>query len=214
VDGMSQAVPAGPFGWRQHPCARLRRWVSTDAFDYADAEHDAYGRLPDPVRHRRRVVFVKPRYWLVVDDIEGAESHHVELRFQLGALEARLEPGSWARATAAGHALLLRPFCEATLHARVARGGEEPIEGWVAPDYGGLQPAPVIVYSVTARLPLRVLTLLLPSADPEATPPAVRPLRDEGRGLVGLVFEETEETVLLDGAEDHPVRLDAAPRSS
>src|SRR5205807_1597608 len=88
VDGVEQAAPAGPFKWRQRPQARLRRWrsdaavdfadASHDAYlrigepevgiaavDFADASHDAYLRLPDPVVHRRRVLFVKPRYWVV-----------------------------------------------------------------------------------------------------------------------------------------------------
>ena len=62
VDGESQAVPGGPFDWRQRPRARLNRWLSTASFDFADAEHNAYGRLPDPVRHRRRVT-LGPRSW-------------------------------------------------------------------------------------------------------------------------------------------------------
>jgi hypothetical protein len=39
---------------------------------------------------------------------------------------------------------------------------------------------------------------MLPSAEPEAPPPAVTPLRGKGRRLVGLVFEETGDTVSID----------------
>jgi hypothetical protein len=197
VDGVSQAEPAAPFAWRQRPRAGLRRWVSTEAFDFADAEHDAYGRLPDPVRHRRRVLFVKPRYWVLLDDIEGAEPHRIELRFQFGPLVVGLEPGPWARATAAGRGLLVRAIANAPLEARLRRGSKHPIEGWVSPNYGQRRPAPVLVYSVTARLPLRVITLLLPIADAAAPPPAVRPLVRDG-SLAGLVFEEGGESVSLD----------------
>src|SRR6266704_992259 len=45
VDAAGQAVATGPFAWRDLPRARLRRWISNDRFDLADAEHDAYRRL-------------------------------------------------------------------------------------------------------------------------------------------------------------------------
>src|SRR6185295_18230461 len=78
VDGLSQAIPAGPFAWQKRPRARLRRWISTDSFDLADADHDAYHRLPDPVTHRRRVFFAKPRYWVVVDELDGKVEHRID----------------------------------------------------------------------------------------------------------------------------------------
>jgi hypothetical protein len=197
VDGESQAVPGGPFAWRQRPRARLNRWCSTASFDFADAEHDAYGRLPDPVRHRRRVLFVKPRYWVLVDDLEGTGEHRIELRFQFGPVDVTLEPRPWARATAGGRALLVRPFATAPLQERFSRGRQEPKEGWISPDYGQRRPAPMIVYSITAPLPLRIVTLLLPSADPATPPPTVRPRLGQPGGVTGLVFDATDETVSI-----------------
>lgn len=205
VDGTSQAEPAGPFAWRHRPRARLRRWASTEAFDLADADHDAYGRLADPVRHRRRVIFVKPRLWVLVDDLEGAERHRVELRFQFGLVELRLGPHLWARATAGGRALLVRPFASVPLRVRLRCGSLDPLEGWVSPDYGQQRPAPVLVYSATAQLPLRIVTLLLPCADEDAPPPDVRPLVREGRGLMGLVLDDGHE-VALEGDDGMQVR--------
>lgn len=200
VDGVSQAEPAGPFSWQERPRARLRRWVSTDEFDLADAEHDAYARLRDPVRHRRQVLFVKPRYWVLVDDLVGTETHEVELRFQFGPVKASLEPERWARAVAGGHALLIRAFASVPLEARLRQGRLEPTEGWLSPDYGRRQPAPVLVYSGAAGLPLRIVTLLLPSVKEAAAPPRLRPLVEEGQ-VCGFVFEATGETVSVAGDE-------------
>ena len=63
-------------------------------------------------------------------------------------------------------------------------------------DYGQRQPAPVLVYSARARLPLRIVTILLPLADPLAPPPAVSALADERGDLVGLALED--EVVRID----------------
>jgi hypothetical protein len=66
------------------PATRLRSWESTEAFDYVDASHDGYTHLPDPVIHRRRVLFVKPRIgWLRRS--HRAALHDIALRFQFAA---------------------------------------------------------------------------------------------------------------------------------
>ena len=74
--------------------------------------------------------------------------------------------------------------------------------GWLSPDYGRRRPAPVLVYSVVTRLPLRIVTLLYPTRNPLADPPVVSPVVGEGRGPVELVFEEAGEWVRFD---DHSV---------
>lgn len=193
VDHLGQAVPTGPFRWDRRPRARLRRWISTETFDLADAEHDAYGCLPDPVHHRRRVLFVKPRYWIIVDDLDGESQHQVEVRFQFAPMEITVDSALWGRARRhQGPGLLVRPFADVSLRAEVRTGEVDPIQGWVSSHYGRREPAPVLVYSTTARLPVRFLTLLLPAEDPLAPPPAVSLLRDGGPGPSGIAWESGE----------------------
>jgi hypothetical protein len=207
VDGIGQAAPAGPFKWDSRPRARVRRWLSTEAFDFVDAEHDAYRRLSDPVLHRRRVLFVKPRYWVVVDDLEGATEHRVELRFQFGPMPVTVDSALWARAQGpGGHGLLVQPFATVPLKPEVREGELAPIQGWVAPDYGQRRPAPVLVYSAVTPLPLRIVTLLLPTEDPLATPPAVSPLLEDGAGPIGLSFAEWQESIHFDGPDGVTIR--------
>lgn len=209
VDGVGQAIPAAPFKWQARPRARLRRWLSSATMDFADACHDAYARLPDPVVHRRRVLFVKPRYWVIVDDLEGAAEHVVALRFQFAPLEVTVAPDLWACARGPGaRRLLIRPFATAPLKGEVHTAGVSPIRGWVSPDYGRRLPAPMLTYSAVTPLPCRILTLLWPAATPEGVPPAVTPLRDATGRLAGLVFQDGGESVSFD--EDGPVLASTA----
>jgi len=187
IDGMGQAIPAGPFHWQSRPRARLRRWLSTERLDFADAEHEGYRRLADPVTHRRRVLFVKPRYWVVVDDLEGAAEHRLELRFQFAPMPVTVDSALWARAAGpGGHGLLIRPFASVPLKAEVIEGELGPIRGWVSPNYGQRQPAPVVIYTTVTQLPLRIVTLLFPVEDASAPFPAVFALAGDGPGPVGL----------------------------
>lgn len=166
IDGLSQAETTGPFRWRARPAARVRAWETNDGYDLLDAEHNAYARLPDPVTHRRRVLFVKPRYWVVVDDLAGAEEHAVVARYQFAPGVALLldAAGEWAAADLGrtGH-LMVRGF---------AREPARPdlIESWVSPAYGQRVRAPALVLPWRTRLPLRIVTLLVPLVR-GATPP-------------------------------------------
>jgi len=191
IDGLDQALTRGPFGWQTRPAASLRQWKTSPTIDVAEAEHTAYGQLTHPVGHRRRVLWVKPRFWVIVDELEGSGEHEVELRFQFAPLEVTVAPDLWARARGArGHGLLLRPFAKARLTAEVLAGVPSPIQGWVSPDYGLRRAAPTLVYSaVVTRLPLRIATLLYPVEQPLASPPPV----------VTLTGASGVEALLIDG---------------
>lgn len=194
VDGLNQAVPDGPFKWRQRPRARLRRWVSTETFDLVDADHDAYHRLPDPVRHRRRVFFAKPRYWMVVDDLEGKAEHRLDLRFQFAPMTVKLCPDGWLVARkSSGRECRLLVSATAPLKMTLVMGEQQPIQGWVSPDYGWREPAPAVVYSTVSRLPLRIVTLIFP-ADSPLSLPAIAAVSMEHR-RVDLVFADRLETL-------------------
>ena len=197
VDHKSQAVPMGPFSWRDRPTAQLRHWAATPHFDYADAEHHAYRRLKDPVTHRRRVLFVKPDYWIVVDDLTAADVHEIDLLFQFAPGQLRLGKDGWAvNADAQGRGLAIRAFSEVPLHAEVHQGEVEPIRGWVSPDYGLRVPAPQLRYTAVTALPLRVVSLLLPQASGEQDLPSVTLVQSEGR--TSLVIDGGRETVRVD----------------
>lgn len=196
VDGEGQAISAGPFCWDQRPAAQLHSWQSDESYDFAIGSHTAYARLKDPVTHWRSVLFVKPRYWVVVDDLLGAAEHTVAVRFQFGPMPVTVDAAQWARAGHAdGSGLLVRSFAGLALKCEVHEGELTPIQGWVSADYGQRRPAPELVYSTVARLPLRVISLLFPIQRVAEPAPEVAPLTGEGAGLMGLRFVREGEVV-------------------
>ena len=199
VDGLDQARAAGPFRWDHHPQARLRRCVTTTEYVLADGEHDAYARLADPVRHRRRVVFVDRRYWIVADDFLGTAEHKIEVRFQFAPMIVASEDGDWIRARGHfGHALLLRSFADKPIRIALAEGSTAPIQGWVSTDYGRRAPAPVVTCSAQTSLPLRIMTILLPCKDAAAQIPALTPIHKNPSDIAGVRFLDEGTTVLID----------------
>ena len=196
VDGVGQALPRGPFAWQERPRARLTHLGTTGGLDVAEAEHTAYHRLADPVTHRRRIIQVQQLGWVIVDDLDGAAEHEIELCFQWAPIEVNVGP-LWARARGAGgHGLLVRPFAAVPLEAKICEGETSPPRGWVSPDYGRREPAPALIYSAATRLPLRIATVLHPVADGLAPAPDV-----------SAVFRGTEPVALSWGGGRERVDL-------
>jgi hypothetical protein len=201
IDGGSQAVTTGAFKWNRRPRAWLRQWSLSDTVDVAEGEHDAYATLPDPVRHRRRIIFMKPRYWLIVDDVSGTAMHDVDVLWQFGDLDVAIDTDQWVRARhPAGHALMVRTFALSSLGVDRVSGVTDPMRGWISDGYGKRRPAPLVTYHAAGVLPLRMATILLPLADGSAgVPPSVETLPAPD-GLLGALHISTwNETVMLDG---------------
>jgi hypothetical protein len=207
VDGQSLARPEGPFSWQERPSARLRQWSSTENSDFADADHDAYARLSDPVIHRRRVLFVKPRFWVIVDDLAGTVEHTVEMRYQFApGYEVALDGAPWVAAHRPdGAGLFVTVFGTVALQSHILEGSLEPVGGWVSPSFGTRIPAPALCYRAGGRLPMRIVTMLFPTERTTLPTPRVAPLMGEGPALCGLAINGGEEFLLID---DHDVRLE------
>jgi hypothetical protein len=215
IDGVSQAEPAESFGWRRQPRVRLRQWHSTADVDFLDAEHDGYASLPQPVHHRRRVIFIKPfdfaqgkpvdsaqggpAYWIVVDDLNGSGRHDIALTFQFAGINVELGAHPWARAGSSREPCLwISPFPSAPAQPALKCGAAAPICGWISPEYTRLSPAPMLIYRFAVALPWRIVTLLLPDRQGLSTPPGVRPVYDAGGLPHGFVFDRPRRVVRFD----------------
>lgn len=207
IDGESPARAKGPFSWQEKPAARLRRWVSNEDSDLADGDHDAYSRLSDPVIHRRRVLFAKPRFWVVVDDLSGRREHTMEMRYQFApGYEVDFDRAPWITARGPdGPGLFAIVFATVPLQSTLMTGSLDPIGGWVSPIFGRRIPAPALCYRAVGRFPIRMVTLLFPVERTTAPTPRVAPLMGDGPSLCGLSINDGEELVLID---DRDIRLE------
>jgi hypothetical protein len=197
IDGQNQADPTGPFGWRVRPAARLQAWESTATHDYADAEHDGYARLSRPVTHRRRVLFLKPIGWMVIDDLSGSGQHEIELRFHFSPRPVEIAPDLWTRAQGRrGQGLWLRAMAPVPLVAEKREGHLQPIDGWSSPGYGLRRPSPVVIYRAAATLPLQITTVILPAEHLTAAPPAFEVVHTVGKSALMSVRFPGDERII------------------
>lgn len=210
VDGMNQAVPDGPFTWQgKRPAARLNRCEITESWQLVDALRENIKTSQGAVTHRRRVLFANDGWWLVIDDLLGHGEHNITARFQFAPLELRLEDEQWARVSGQrGSALLLKCFSTSQVEMARACGSIDPLAGWISSNYGQHQAAPVLTFSVRDRMPVRMVTLMLPLEEPESRAPGVTMNNHNGKTELFLPFLPGNQLVSI--GED-TITLEEAP---
>ena len=161
IDGLSQADTMGPFAWNRLPHTRVDRWHSSSSSDLFVAAHDGYGRLPEPVMHRRWVFYRKPRFCLIRDVAQGVGTHKMDLRWHLApGLSAKILDSSITAYSADERCLQMVSATPSSWLCDIH-------QGWVSPAYGAKQETQVVHFATRASLPVELATLLLFNAREE-----------------------------------------------
>ena len=184
VDGKSQVRRWTPANL--HPQLEEKSdaiWQSTDDFDYVAASYrEGYGeyamrkpaeaKVASDVVHTRRVLFVKPDYWVVIDELSGVEAHEYQLLFhtQPGVtLSTGSEQRTILTSTLGNARLALIPARPELLAREEKMGEEDPVQGWYSAGYNQKQPATTIIYRSPNTSSFLFATLLYPMrADEDA----------------------------------------------
>lgn len=170
VDGQSYAAKAGT----------TETWISNDGIDYVVGSHSNYPGLV----HRRSVLFVKPEYWIVLDDLSGEGRHTYDQNWHF-ALDAGITEDPVTQSVRTGYAtggnLLIVPVNPSALASRSTEfhlatkrmaadtQGEVLAQGW---RYRKSGPAPqafsavLYPYSGPEAPPVSVTSVVVVDADP------------------------------------------------
>jgi len=170
INGLSQAVPAGPFSWSHVPETTFRRLHMTDGEVLAEGEHNGYERLVPPVRHSRGCHLLKrtdgssaTSYVMLRDTIWTGGATHAALRFHLSPECRATHDGTCVRVShVSGKQLTVATWQLA------ADGTLSPLPikremGWVSPCYGQREPAEILTAEIEAKASLTLITVLVPS---------------------------------------------------
>lgn len=165
IDGLDQAVADGPFGWTNIPSVRVHQWIHGKTFEWFEGSHDGYGRLSDPVTHRRLVFHPHDGPWLVRDVLEGRIVHDVEISWHFApAVNAKtISTGCELTSTGQDYA---RNDRLSLLWATEAEVKGEIESSFISPAYGKEIPAKVARVRTKSSLPLEIGTLLSTHAEP------------------------------------------------
>ena len=96
-----------------------------DHFDYAEATNKAYLRLDDPVLLKRRMLYLKPDVWLLVDTFEAVDEHVYTQYFNFSDKNVEVENGR-ITTTYPKNNLHIQPINEVTIKLE---------DAWWSPHY-------------------------------------------------------------------------------
>ena len=193
IDGQSASVTSGPFKWSHVARPRLECWHDQICFTFARGFHDGFARLPDPVIHRRSVLFPMREYWVVLDELTAAGPHTCDVNWQL-AHEAS------AKETADGQGFMVAVGgVDLSIIACEAGGSWSVRDSWVSPVYGARMPSKSLNYQFEFSVNASVLSLLLPG-QPQKSAAIVRNLASSTGKCIGLDFGEKSDVLLHSSA--------------
>lgn len=146
VDGLDQSEPGGNFMWLRKAHAQCEHWVSDDEEDVLVASHDGYLRLPDPVRHRRKIVLLKGERLLRVEDsFECKDTHQIEFNWHFSvACQVWLRGRTVTVASGGVEVVMTMPDCDYI--PQLVCGQEAPPLGWTSPRLDEKRPSPSITW--------------------------------------------------------------------
>jgi Heparinase II/III-like protein/Heparinase II/III N-terminus len=168
VDGGSQSQPGGTFAWRKKATVGMRQRFSLPDIEYVDGEHDGYADAHSGLLHRRRLVHIRPNYWIVLDDLRGVGQHDFDFlyHFAPGAQltifgdEKRGEIDCRANIGEAGLQLFM--YGSEPVRTTAECGQRRPIQGWWSQQYGHRGTNPVLRASVCGTAPVSMMSFLVP----------------------------------------------------
>lgn len=57
------------------PKVEINRWISNDIFDFIEAKHEGYLNLINPLIHTRKVLYIKSKYWMLIDELKSVKEN-------------------------------------------------------------------------------------------------------------------------------------------
>jgi len=165
IDRQSQVERGINIQRKPVPQVHAHTWVTLAGLDYAEGSHSSYERLASPVTHRRAVVFLKPGYWVVRDELTGSGEHDIDRCFHLATPDAVRDPASHGvqtRQTDGRPNLTVVPVERQGVTLELARGGPATPRGWLAPGGDRKLQAAIATYGAKTALPCAFHTLIVP----------------------------------------------------
>ncbi len=142
-------------------CRSKTVWRSDDGSDIAVATYDGpFGAdRAHSFRHTRSVIFIKPDYFIIFDELIGDGTHTYEALFHFMPYRVLIDSKSVRTGRLDQPNIEILPLTD--LEPRLVCGRNEPVQGWVSMGAQDV-PAPVAIFATEAELPIRTGYVIAP----------------------------------------------------
>ena len=171
VDGKGQN--GGPVR-AQAPQESGKDYLNTPQFDYARGTFSSgYSGVPGKATHTRAVLYVKDKFWVVVDHLGTDRPRQIQALWHYApSCKVAVEGTSVTSMDLAEGNLRIIPVEQDSWDITLVKGQEQPhIQGWYSADYGLKVPNTTAIYTQAITKPTTFAWVLLPALGqvPDAT---------------------------------------------
>jgi hypothetical protein len=144
IDEQDQSVQTGNFMWSDHARARCIEFDAGGDLQRFVGEHHGYGRLEDPVTHRREITFDAQRQVIEVIDTLRCEGEHRARRSWHFAEDCQVERVGNGLKVTSGTAQVYFDPGETLQEVQVHRAGTATQGGWISRRFGHKEPCTTV----------------------------------------------------------------------
>ncbi|EON77997.1 hypothetical protein ADIS_1536 [Lunatimonas lonarensis] len=138
----------------------------TDDYDFGYGRFDSFSGLEGNAAHTRSMMYVRDRFWVVVDHIEVDRPRTIEALWHWHPDCTVEVEGNVVRTNQKVGNLSIIPAADMKFQIDLIKGQEEPtIQGWYSPSYNEFSPNTTAVYKAEIPGTTTFVWLLLPSED-------------------------------------------------
>jgi len=169
INDSNQSQTGGPYIWIKQAKSRCDAWYSSPSIDYVAGYHDGYLKRHG-VMHQRRILFVKPDYFLIEDCFDGNRTFDAQTFFHFAQGETILQKNKTHyqckyQSQLEGPSLQIIVPDWSELQVDIVKANESTTQGWISPRYGHKIPASVMTTSVKTKGEYRLPHLLIPKTN-------------------------------------------------
>jgi hypothetical protein len=214
VDGLSQIRRWNKINMKPRTSkGKYAKWVSDEKFDFVSADYDeGYAKfslsftkqpdMTDDVIHRRQIVFVKPNYWIIVDQLFASQLHDYQLLYHAHPdISAEEMKNACVRLQNAktNSFLYLMPTLVNGLNVKLVKGSERPVQGWYSDRPYHRVPAATVIYEIAQRRTVELITLAYPSSKQQIENVLkIEPIQvTHGKGLACMVTHDSGKDYIM-----------------
>lgn len=136
----------------------------TELFDYATGYYDKFRDVEGDVRHRRSVLYVRGKFWVVVDRVETDRKRKIETLWHWHPTTKLTVSNNNVVSTDHERGnLKIIPVGWSNWQVTKVKGVSDPIQGWYSERYNLAEPTPVSIYSTDIEKTATFVWILQPS---------------------------------------------------
>jgi len=164
--------------------------------------NEGYWGIEGNVEHTRSLLYLKDKYWLVIDQIDTENANQVDVLWHYHPdCTIKIDGSATVSTDVDKGNLRIVPSEGIEWSTTILKGQEAPnIQGWYSQKYNEKEPAPVAIYKLSTKAPITFAWLLLPGKGmiEEAQLKLKKLTADKYKATVNLYGKEIIEEWILD----------------